>query len=135
MGPSDFAKFQFLSDTSKEQNLDFIALLETGKNYFSQSTLDNLSAGKISYGTGHNHMAGQGGILLGVNLDSIDIGSIDEGDFYVKFRVRNKCDGFWWVLVAVYGAAQPVHKKDFVTELVHTCSKENLPIVIGGDFI
>jgi hypothetical protein len=37
--------------------------------------------------------------------------------------------------VAVYGAAQPVHKKAFVTELVHTCSKENLPIVIGGDFI
>jgi hypothetical protein len=30
-GLGDLAKFRFLSETSKEEKLDFIALLETGK--------------------------------------------------------------------------------------------------------
>jgi hypothetical protein len=36
-------------------------------------------------GTGLNLMEGQGAFFLGINLESFDIGSIDEGDFYVKF--------------------------------------------------
>ncbi|WVZ54678.1 hypothetical protein U9M48_005442 [Paspalum notatum var. saurae] len=103
-GLSDLAKKPFLVDTTKEQHLDFIALLETG------------------------------GILLGVNLDSYDIGSIEEGDFYVKFRLRNKEDEFQWILVAVYGAVQPEFKEAFLTELVRTCSNESLPLLVGGDF-
>jgi hypothetical protein len=42
-----------------------------------------------------------GGILLGVNLDVLDVGSIDDGDFFAKFRVRDKGSDFKWVLVAV----------------------------------
>jgi hypothetical protein len=60
---------------------------------------------------------------LGINLESFDIGSIDEGDFYVKFWLRNKADGFYWVLVAVYGAAQAEHKDAFLSELVQTWFK------------
>jgi hypothetical protein len=75
-GLSDLAKTRFLNDASKEHNLDFIALLETCKNDFSQAALDNLSGGKkfIWHWTApHGRF---GGILLGVNLDSMDIGSI-----------------------------------------------------------
>jgi hypothetical protein len=42
-GLSDLAKTRFLSETSKEQDLAFIALLETGKKEFSQDTLSNFS--------------------------------------------------------------------------------------------
>jgi hypothetical protein len=69
--------------------------------------------------------------LLGVNLDVFDIGSIDEGGFFIKFRLRNKKDDFHWVLVAVYGAAQPEYKEVFLTELVQACSKEKLPLCVG----
>jgi hypothetical protein len=62
-----------------------------------------------------------GGILLGVNLDVLDIGSIEE-------------DNFHWVLVAVYGAAQPSFKEKLLTELVQACNKEKLPLLLGGDF-
>jgi hypothetical protein len=55
-------------------------------------------------------------------LETFDIGSIDEGDFYVKFHLRNKNNGFRWVLVAVYGAAQDKHKETFLVELVQTCA-------------
>jgi hypothetical protein len=45
-GLSDLAKKRFLRETSIEQDLGFIALLETGKHDFSQRSLNNFSAGK-----------------------------------------------------------------------------------------
>ncbi|WP_211205647.1 hypothetical protein, partial [Bifidobacterium breve] len=46
-GLSDLAKTKILRDTSREQNLDFIALLETCKKDFSYDTLNNFSGGRI----------------------------------------------------------------------------------------
>jgi hypothetical protein len=45
-GLSDLAKIRFLRETSKEQNLVFIALLEIGKKDFSQDSLNNFSGGR-----------------------------------------------------------------------------------------
>jgi hypothetical protein len=56
--------------------------------------------------------------LLGVNLDVLDVGSIDDGDCFVKFRLRDSKSDFKWILVAVYGGAQPDFKESFLTELV-----------------
>ena len=54
------------------------------------------------------------------------------GDFAVKFRVRSKADGFNWALVAVYGAAQPELKPEFLADLVRICGSEQLPTLVGG---
>jgi hypothetical protein len=75
-----------------------------------------------------------GGILLGVDLSVFDIGAIDEGDFYVKFILRYKSNDFKFVLYSIYGPTQLQNKGAFLTELANTCSKENLPFLIGGDF-
>jgi hypothetical protein len=75
-----------------------------------------------------------GGILLGVDLSVFDIGAIAEGDFYVRFTLRCKSDGFKFVLHAIYGPAQAQNKQSFLAELANTCSKESLPYLIGGDF-
>jgi hypothetical protein len=64
----------------------------------------------------------------------VDIGVIDEGDYYVKFYLCNKSDSFKWVLVVVYGPVQDDQKEKFLAELVHMCSHENLPLLMGGDF-
>ena len=58
-----------------------------------------------------------------------------QGDFSVKFRVRSKLDGFRWSLVAVYGAAQPELKPDFLADLVRICGDENLPLLVEGILI
>jgi hypothetical protein len=128
------AKSRFPSDTSREQNLDFIALLETCKNDFSPTTLSNLSGGRNfvwHWTTPHGR---SGGILLGVDIDTMDIGSIDDGDFFVKFRLRDRKSDFKWVLVAVNGAAQPEFKESFLAALVRSYRNEKLPLCIGGDF-
>jgi exonuclease III len=45
-GQRDQAKFQFLFDSSKEQQLDFIAILETKRNDFTTSELAHFCANK-----------------------------------------------------------------------------------------
>jgi hypothetical protein len=79
-------------------------------------------------------MGRSGGILLGVDLDTFDIGTIDECDFYVKFHLCNKDISFKWDLVAIYGPAQANLKEQFLTEMVHLCSHKQLPILVGRDF-
>jgi hypothetical protein len=65
-----------------------------------------------------------GGILLGVDLSVFDIGAIDEGDFYVKFTLRYKPNGFKFILYSIYGPTQVQNKSAFLSELANTCSKE-----------
>ena len=93
-GFSDLAKKRFLLDTLKEHNLEFIALLETGKKDFKQPMLDGLCGGRNFMWHWSEPHGRSGGILLGLTLNFFYIRSIDEGDFYVKFLLRNKKDGF-----------------------------------------
>jgi hypothetical protein len=73
-------------------------------------------------------------MILGINLLSLDIGKIEEGDFFIRFKVRHREDDFKFNLISVYGPAQMDQKSHFLSEVVRVCSKEALPIVIGGDF-
>ncbi|KAJ1267831.1 hypothetical protein BS78_07G088000 [Paspalum vaginatum] len=73
-------------------------------------------------------------MLVGVNLATLDVGSIEEGDFFVRFKIRCKKHDFISNLVLVYGPAHEDHKQRFLTELAHLSSKETLPMIIGGDF-
>jgi hypothetical protein len=54
------------------------------------------------------------GILLGIDMQCFDIGAIDDGDYYVKFQLRNKRDNFKWALAIVYGSAQQNEKEHFL---------------------
>ena len=72
------------------------------------------------------------GMILGVNLLTFDIGQI-EGDFFIRFMLRHKEDDFKFNLISVYGPAQVDLKSQFLSELVRVCSKETLPVIIGGD--
>jgi hypothetical protein len=119
---------------TKENGLCFIAILEMGWSEFIPKFLKNLCGGRdILWNTKAPH-GRSGGILLGVDQNLFEIGSIDEGDFYVKFKLCNKLDGFKWALVAVYGLAQLDHTESFLAELVRMCSHGNLPLVMGGDY-
>jgi exonuclease III len=59
---------------------------------------------------------------------------IEEGYFFICFKLRHKEDHFKFNLISVYGPAQMEHKSHFLSEMVRVCSKETIPMVIGGDF-
>ena len=133
-GLGNLAEHRVLSDLVKEEQISFIALSETGRDDFPYRILKNLCAGRDFL---WHSMAPHGrsrGILLDVYLQVFDIGAIAEEDFYVKFTLRCKIDGFKFVLYTVYGPAQYQNKQAFFVELANTCSKESLPYLIGGDF-
>ncbi|WVZ90647.1 hypothetical protein U9M48_036931 [Paspalum notatum var. saurae] len=73
-------------------------------------------------------------MLVGFNLATLDVGSIEEGDFFVRFKIRCKKEDFISNLIFIYGPAQEDHKQKFLTELAHLSSKETLPMLIGDDF-
>jgi hypothetical protein len=51
-----------------------------------------------------------GGMLLGVDQQLFDIGSLNEGGHYIKFELCNKSDSFKWAIVVVYEPAQADQK-------------------------
>ena len=130
-GLVDLAKHRFLMDLVKEEQINFIALSETGRDVFPDHTIKNLCAGRDFLWHCMAPHGRSGGILLGVDLNVFDIGAIAEGDFLVKFTLRCKSDGFKFVLYTVYGPAQYQNKQAFLVELANTCSKESLPYLIG----
>jgi hypothetical protein len=69
-----------------------------------------------------------------VNTLVFEVQSCLSGEFFVKLHFKNKHDSFRWVLMAVYGAAQPEDKDRFLAEWVNACSEESLPLMVGGDF-
>jgi len=54
--------------------------------------------------------------------------------FYKVSPIVTRLTASKWFLVAVYGAAQPEFKEEFLSELVHACGTAPLPILVGGDF-
>ena len=76
-----------------------------------------------------------GGILLGVNSNSMEVLAVSDADFHIKFHIRNKADNFIWSLVAVYGAAQEEYRADFLREFVNLAKDNPHPTLIGGILI
>jgi endonuclease/exonuclease/phosphatase family metal-dependent hydrolase len=64
----------------------------------------------------------------------LKVNRVDTGDFCVILFVKSKSDGFEWLLVPVYGAAQDKHKHEFLVELARMCDSETLPMLLAGDF-
>ena len=104
-GLRDLAKRRFLADAAREHMLDFVALLETGCDNFTPQFLGTISGGLDFDWHCLPPRGRSGGILLGVNCETLEVLNVFWGEFAVKFHVRSKVDGFKWALVPVYGAA------------------------------
>jgi hypothetical protein len=115
------AKYRYISDAVKEHNLDFIAVMETGKQDMSKTSLNRLSGGADFVWHCLPPKGRSRGILLGVNATVLDLSIVVEGEFYIKFHTCNKIDNFKWILMVVYGPAQDSFKTAFLSELVRAC--------------
>jgi hypothetical protein len=102
-GLSDLAKYRYISDAVKEYNLDFIVMMETGKQDMSKTNLNQLSGGEDFVWHCLPPKRRSTGILLGVKATTLDISMIVEREFYIKFHLCSKIDNFKWILIVVYG--------------------------------
>jgi hypothetical protein len=67
----DLAKHLHIAHCIRDQNLDFIAISETGRRYFSQSLLNRLSGGIDFEWISCPPRGRPGGILVGVKIDTM----------------------------------------------------------------
>jgi exonuclease III len=133
-GFRDPGKHLFVKEAIRDYRLDFIALLETGRSNFTLPFLANLVVGQTFAWFCLPPHGRSGGILVGVNTQTMLVKKVDNGDFCVKLHIKSKLDGFEWTLVPVYGAAQDNYKAEFLSELVRLCEVETLPLLLAGDF-
>jgi hypothetical protein len=127
-------KHLFVKEAIREHRLDYIALLETGRSNFTVPFLRYLSCGKEFSWFCLPPQGRSGGILVGINNSTLKVNNVVNADFCVKLSLKSKRGGFEWVLVPVYGAAQDSLKHEFLSELVHLCEAEPLPLLLAGDF-
>jgi hypothetical protein len=84
-GFRDPKKHKFVSDLTKENDLSFIGILESGKTDFMPRFFKNLSGGRDFLWHSKDPHGRSGGILLGVDQQMFAIGLIDEGIFMLNF--------------------------------------------------
>ena len=78
-GFKDPKKHRFISDLTREVDLNFIALSEVGRKELSTPFLKNLCAGRDFLWHIKAPRGRSGGILMGIDLSVFDIGAISEG--------------------------------------------------------
>jgi hypothetical protein len=99
------AKHLHIAHCINDHNLDFVAISETDRRYFSQRLLDRFSGGVNFEWTSQPPRGKSGGILLGVWSNTMEVLAHSGGDYHIKLHIRNIVDNFTWSLVTVYGAA------------------------------
>ena len=111
-----------------------MAIIEIGRDNFASPFLYHLVGGLDFSWYVLPPRDRSSGILVGFKDAVFSVQDVISGDFCIKFRVKNKPDGFLWSLVIVYGAAQDQSKHIFLAELVRICEHESLPMLVAGDF-
>jgi hypothetical protein len=91
---NDLAKHPYITDAIKDHNLDFVAIMKSGKQDMQRTNLNRLSREADFSWHCLLPRGRSGGILLGVNATFLQISMIVEGDFFIKFHLCNKFNNF-----------------------------------------
>ena len=75
-----------------------------------------------------------GGLLLGVNKDSLEVLYYKEGSYFQRFSLKSIDSRFKWDILNVYGPVQLELKTDFLKELMEEILFQQNSIIVGGDF-
>ena len=78
-GLADLAKHRFLAELVKEEQINFIALSETGRDSFPDHVLKNLCGGRDFLWHAMAPHGRSGGILLGVDLPFLTLEPLTKG--------------------------------------------------------
>ena len=119
----------------RDEHIDIVAIQETMHSEFSLPELDRLSSHLFAWHwlTSSGSAGHSGGILLGVKDATFEVGSMDQGEFFVSMELFERALNFKWEAIIVYGPAD--HRSAaFLEELHRKTSAASLPMVVGGDF-
>jgi len=124
----------FLKDLIQEHQFHFIGLQETIVGNLEDHVLAKLDPRKNYLWKWIPARGRSGGILTGINMDKLEVGSFREGKYMLQMNLWDKALKLKWNFLNVYGAAQEENKDEFLAELASFCDKSLDPLLVGGDF-
>lgn len=124
----------FLKDLIFQHHFHFIGFQETMLEVCEDSVIRKFDTQQEYIWLWNPSKGKSGGILVGIKLDSFDVGSFKQGEYMIQLNLWDKQTKCKWNLLVVYGAAQEEGKIPFLTELSSFCSNNQEPFLIGGDF-
>ncbi|KAE8789949.1 putative anion transporter 2, chloroplastic [Hordeum vulgare] len=65
---------------------------------------------------------------------TFEVGSMDQGEFFVSMEVWERARNFKWEVISVYGPTDHRQSQDFLEELLTRIGGAQLQMVVGGDF-
>jgi hypothetical protein len=123
-----------LVEKIRSNHVDFVGVIETKKNTFSNGYLRALT-GNIPFVCHSLPATGsEGGILVGANSEIFNITVGENLEFSSSIFLQDKKQGFSWKLVVIYGSPYEDRKQKFLDELHHIMHSWQGPILLGGDF-
>jgi exonuclease III len=117
----------------KEQ-LDIIFLQETMRQEFTNQELRGLVNDELFHWHWRAAEGHSGGMLLGIRDETCEVGSIDQGPFFLSAMVFHRESKFKFEVIGVYGPANHSRSSLFLSSLEDKVSRCSLPVVVMGDF-
>ena len=123
-----------IKDYIRKERIDIVFLQETLKQNFSDLELSSLESGEKFFWHWKGSDSRSGGLLLGIKDSILEVGGVDQGDFFISAKLLHRASNFKFEFIGVYGPADHVRSAEFLSELEQKVSSCQIPVVIGGDF-
>jgi exonuclease III len=123
-----------LRDYLRKENIDVICLQETIKQSFTDQELKSIEPGETFHWSWVSASGHSGGLLLGFRDSVFEVGSIDQGKFFISAVVLHRSSKVIFEFIGVYGPADHSRAQEFLEELEDKVSRGQHPVVVGGDF-
>jgi exonuclease III len=123
-----------LKDFIRKEALDIIFLQETMCQDFTDQELRGLVNGDLFHWHWRPAAGRSGGMLMGVRDEAFEVGTIDQGAFFLSAAVYHRASKFKFVAIGVYGPADHSNLAQFLVELESKVQRSPMPVVVFGDF-
>jgi endonuclease/exonuclease/phosphatase family metal-dependent hydrolase len=123
-----------LHDFIRKEQLDIIFLQETMPQDFTDHELRGLVNGELFHWHWRAVVGRSGGMLLGIKDETIEVGSIDQGPFFLSASVLHRDSKFKFEFVGVYGPVDHTRSASFLNDLENKVENCAYPVVVLGDF-
>jgi hypothetical protein len=101
---------------------------------FTDQELRGLVNGELFHWHWRSATGRSGGMLLGIRDDSLEVGAIDQGQFFLSASILHRISGFKFEFIGVYGPADHGRSPQFLEDLETKVLSSSLPVVVLGDF-
>ena len=101
---------------------------------FTDQELKNLECGDKLFWSWKPIAGRLGGMLLGIRDSTLEVGLVDQGQFFQSATIYHRGAKFKFEFICVYGPADHARSVDFLGEIEHKISHCPYLVVVGGDF-